>query len=75
MKYETQSGLPTRGLTYSQLCEHLIKAQELCALMAHLHQTEGNPMDKTLASGWLGVSELLKRMNHQVTQLAKGAMQ
>lgn len=71
MPYETtQLGVPTRGLTYAKLTDHLREAQDCAAMMAHLHNTEGNDMDKLLARGWLGIEELLKRMNHKVTQLA-----
>lgn len=70
-KYETSAGIPTRGLTYSKLCDHLREAQDCAAMMSHLHQTEGNDMDKLLARGWLGIEELLKRLNHQVGELAR----
>lgn len=75
MKYETLAGVPTRGLTYAKLCDALHEAQDAAAMMAHLHQTEGNPTDSTLAHGWLGISELLKRMIHQVTLLAANKLQ
>lgn len=66
--------VPTRGETYSQLLEYLIKAQESCAMLAHLHNTEESDIDKTLAHGWLGISELLKKMQHKVTQMAMGRL-
>jgi hypothetical protein len=44
-------------------------------MMAHLHNTEGNDMDKILAKGWLGIQELLKKFAHQVTQLAMNKLQ
>lgn len=69
-KYETLMGVPTRGLTYAKLTDHLREAEDCANMMAHLHQTEGNDADKLLAKGWLGVGELLQRLNHQVTQLA-----
>ena len=67
--------LPTRGEEYTKLMEYLIKAQESCAMLAHLHNTEDTTSDRTLARGWLGISELLKKMQHQVTQMAKGRLQ
>lgn len=67
--------IPTRGETYMVLLEHLIKAQEACAMMAHLHNTEDNHMDKLLAKGWLGVSEMLKKTQHVITQMAQGRLQ
>lgn len=73
-KYETLQGIPTRGLTYSKLCDHLREAEDCANMMSHLHNTEGNDADKLLAKGWLGVGELLQRLNHQVTELAKRNM-
>lgn len=67
-------GVPTRSETYMLLLEHLRKAEEQSAMMAHLHNTEGNDVDKVLAKGWLGISELMKRMSHQVTKLAMGRL-
>jgi len=67
--------VPTRGETYAQLIEHITKAQECCYMMAHLHNTEGNDMDKLLAKGWLGIGELFKRTVHTVTSLAAGRLQ
>lgn len=74
-KYETLAGIPTRGLAFSKLCEHLREAQDAAAMLAHLHNTEGSAMDRTLAHGWLGIEELLKRMVHQVTALAANKLQ
>ena len=73
-RWETHAGLPTHSLIYSQLLEKLIECQELCAMKAHLHNTEGNDMDKTLAKGWLGMTELMKRMQYQITELAKNKL-
>jgi len=73
-KYETIGGVVTRGEAYSKLMHHLREAQDQAAVLAHLHNTEGNNMDKLLSKGWLGISELLKRMAHQVTQLAMKRM-
>lgn len=66
----TIGGQVTRGEVYSKLLHHLRESQELCAVMGHLHQTESSEMDKVLAKGWLGMSELMGRTAHQVTQLA-----
>ncbi len=67
--------VPTRGETYAKLIEHLRQAQDDAAMMAHLHNTEGNDMDKLLARGWLGTSEMLKLIAYQITELAKGRLQ
>lgn len=69
-KYETLQGLPTQGLTYAKLLEHLRESQDCAAMMSHLLNTESNDADKLLAKGWLGVEELLKRLATQVTKLA-----
>ena len=74
MSIPTIGGVATRSETYTKLLHHLIEIQELCAVMAHLHNTEGNHVDETLAHGWLGMSELFKRMQDKVTQLAMGKL-
>ena len=58
--------LPTKGEEFSKLIEHLRKAQEACAMLAHLHADD----DSLMSRGWLGVEELLKRSQIQVTKLA-----
>ena len=73
-KYETFAGLPSHSLIYAQLHEKMIECQELCAMKAHLHNTEGNDADKLLAKGWLGLTELFRRMDFQITELAKGRL-
>jgi hypothetical protein len=70
MKYETHAGLPTEGLTYAKLLEHLREAQECAAMMAHLRQAQGTLADTAIANGWLAVSEQLRRMAFVITQLA-----
>ncbi len=64
--------LPTRSETYVKLNEHLIRAQEDAAMMMHLHNTESTDKDKALARGWFAVSELFKKIQYSVTELAKG---
>lgn len=71
----TIGGTPSRAVVYAKLLEHIREAQELAALMAHLHNTEGNEMDKLLAKGWLGMSELYKMNAHMITQLAMNKLQ
>ncbi len=68
----TFAGQATRSETYTKLLHHLIECQELCAVMGHLHRTEDGKKDELLAHGWLGMSELFKRMQSQVTDLAMG---
>ena len=70
-KWETQAGMPTFSLLYSQLNEKLIECQEICTMMAHLRNADGGPMDNLLAKGWLGMSELFRRMQFQIIELGK----
>lgn len=74
-KYETFAGLPTHGLIYAQLNEKLIECQELCAMNAHLFNTEDDSMSKLLAKGWLGMAELFKMTQYKITELAKNKLQ
>ena len=67
--------VPTHGETYSQLMEHLRKAQEASAMLAHLTRAQGGARDNALANGWLSISELFKKLQHQVTEMATGRLQ
>lgn len=71
----TIGGVVTRGEVFTKLIDHLRECQDLCAVMAHLHNTEDSHMDKTLAHGWLAISEHLKLMQRQVTQMAMNKLQ
>lgn len=62
--------VPTQGETYSQLMEHVRKAQESCAMMAHLTRDE----DIARADAWLHISELFKKMQYKFTELAMGRL-
>lgn len=72
--YETKAGVPERGATYAVLMDHLREAQKHAAVLAHLHNTEGNDRDKLIAKGWLAIAEMFRRVQHQVTLLAQGRM-
>lgn len=74
-KYETIGGVVTRGECYAKLIDLLDQVMDQCAVMAHLHNTEGSDSDKLLAKGWLGMVELMSRIRHQMTQLAQGRLQ
>lgn len=63
--------IPTRGEEYAKLMEFLRKAQEAAANISHLEADN----DSTYSKGWLGISELLKRIIIQVTKLAVGRYQ
>ena len=64
--------VPTKGETYAQLIEHLRYAQEASAILAHL--AYGND-ERNLGGSWLQVEELLKKMQHSVTELAMKGLQ
>ena len=66
----TIGGAPSRSMVYAKLTDHLREAADCAAIMAHLHNTEGNDMDKVLAKGWLGIHELILRLIAQITKLA-----
>lgn len=70
--YETKAGLPDRGATYAILMDHLREAQKHAAVLAHLHNTEGNDRDKLIARGWLMIAEQFRKVQHQITLLAQG---
>lgn len=66
--------VPSRGEVFGKLTDHLREAQSCAAMMAHLHQTEGNDKDKKLAVGWLMIVELFKAVIHKVTLLGQGRL-
>lgn len=70
----TIAGVPSRSIVYSKIMENIRELQDHTALMAHLHNTENNDMDKLLAKGWLGMSEMFKMMGYQITELAKNKL-
>lgn len=70
----TFGGVVTKSETFSKLLHHLREAQSLAAVMAHLHQTEGSAKDFILAKGWLGISEMFKRVQDQIINLAQGRL-
>lgn len=68
--------LPTRSETLEKLTHHLREAQSAAALVAHISNEAGAPLERQQAVGWITISELLKRMQHQVQMFAvKGRMQ
>lgn len=66
---------PTRGEVFDKLLHHMREAQSCMAIMAHLHNTEGNPVDASLARGWLLMEELCRKMIAKLTLLAQGRLQ
>ena len=75
MSYETLAGLPTPGITYAKLMDHLREAQDCAALLAHLQKTEDGVRDTAVGNGWLAIAELFRRVQAQVTTLAQGRLQ
>jgi hypothetical protein len=71
----TVGGQVTRGEVYLKLLDHVRECQDCAALMSHLHNTEGNDVDKVLAKGWLAMHEMFKLTAHQITLLASNKMQ
>ena len=74
-KYSTIGGTVTRGEAFAKLIHHLNEAADQAAVLSHLHNTETSQMDALSAKGWFGVHELLLRMRHQITELAKNKFQ
>jgi len=63
--------VPTSGEVFSKLIENLRMAQENAATLAHLENANDN---RKLATGWLAVSEWMKRVQESVTALAMRRM-
>lgn len=73
--YETKGGLASHGETYAKLIENIRIAQESAYLLAHLTRAQGGSRDNAVADGWVAVGEMMKRLNYQVTELAKARLQ
>lgn len=68
--------VPTQGEEFSKFIHHITEAQSVAYTLSHLARAMSNSgKDRALADGWFSVGELLKRLNHQVTELAKGKLQ
>lgn len=74
-KYSTIGGEVTRGEAFSKLLHHLNEAADQAAVLSHLHNTEISEMDQLMAKGWLGIHELMLRMRHTITEMAKNKFQ
>ncbi len=66
MGYETQGGVPTKGLTFSKLVDHLRQAEECAYMLAHLHADESEVM----CAGWRACGDMFKLLIDRVTKLA-----
>lgn len=71
MKWDTIAGLPTKGNEFAQMAEKLRECSEHAAMLSHLTRDE----DQLIAQGWLGVSEMFKKILHEVTKLATKGLQ
>jgi len=69
------TSVPTQGESLNKFLHNIREAQEGAYLLSHLARAQGNSRDNALADGWFGVGELLKRLQHQVVELAKGKLQ
>lgn len=63
--------IPTTGESFAKLIEYIRKAQEEAATLAHLHNANDQ---RVLARGWLSISEMLKKTQHTIIQIASGKM-
>ena len=70
----TVAGRPTTSETYLKLIHHLREVQSLCAVMSHLHRTEEGNRERLLSRGWLGIAEMMKMVEAQISQLAQGKL-
>jgi hypothetical protein len=68
----TAGGVPTSGESFAKMIHHIREAQEQAAVLAHLANAND---DRTMALGWLAVTEQLKRMCHNLTMMATRKMQ
>jgi hypothetical protein len=59
--------VPSSGEVFTQLIEHLTRAQESCSTLSHLEGLNSSPIK---ARGWSAVAEMLKLTIHNVTDLA-----
>lgn len=75
MTIPTIGGIATKGEAFTKLLWHIDEAREMAAVIAHLHNTEGNKMDSLLAKGWLGVAELFLMVRRNVVKLGQGKLQ
>lgn len=66
--------VPSRGEVFAKATDSVDQLISCCAMMAHLHNTEGSDKDKKLAVGWLMMSEMFKQVRHKVVLLGQGRL-
>lgn len=64
--------VPTEGDEFAKLTYHLRMAQEAAAMIAHLNKANDAHQRARM---WLNVSEMMKKLIHQITQLAMRKLQ
>lgn len=64
--------IPTIGETYFKLNEHITKAQEAAAMLAHLHNAEGRTK---MGIMWLAVSENFRKSQYKLQELIESKLQ
>jgi hypothetical protein len=70
MKWETQAGMPTKGILYDQIIEKGRELLELYLMMGHIHADD----DIKLAKAWHKIAELQEQVLAQVNRLAQGKL-
>jgi len=69
-------GVPTPGEVLAKLIQDIAHAQEGMAMMGHLVKADAsNKKQVALGDGWIALSELMRRVNHQVIEMAKSKLQ
>ena len=66
--------VPSRSDVFDKMRDLMDQMISTTAMMAHLHNTEGNDKDKKLAVGWLMMSELFKKLRHKIIILGQGRL-
>lgn len=69
-------GVPTQAEVLMRILDNIDRIQSDCATYAHLTRSmSSSRKDAALADGWIALSEMFKRIRHQVTEIAKGKLQ
>lgn len=68
--------VPTQAEVLMRILHHIDEIQSDCATYAHLTRSmSSSAKDAALADGWIALSEMFKRVRHQVVEIAKGKLQ
>ena len=66
--------VPSRSEVFARMSDLNREMISSAAMMAHLHNTEGNDKDKKLAIGWLMMSEMYKEIQKKIIFLGQGRL-